>query len=90
MLQNTCKTLGLKKNLVYKIPLGGGKPYPASGLLMYSFELSYPKKVRRMAENGSAPPPPPREFRRHILSCRELKAKSFKKCLHSVLRDVSL
>ena len=34
--------------------------------------------------------PPPREFRRHILSCRELKAESFKRCLHSVLRGVSL
>ena len=44
--------------------------------------------IRRMAENGLAPPP--REFCRHILSCRELKAESFKRCLHSVLRDVSL
>ena len=35
-------------------------------------------------------PPPPREFCRHILSCRELKAKSFKKCLHSVRWGVSL
>ena len=34
MLQNPCKTLGFKKNMVYKIPpWGGGKPYPASGLL---------------------------------------------------------
>ena len=41
-----------------------------------------------MAENGFAPPP--REFCRHILSYRELKAKSFKRCLHSVLRGVSL
>ena len=30
MLQNACKTLGFKKNMVYKIPPGGG--YPASGL----------------------------------------------------------
>ena len=45
--------------------------------------------TRRMAENGFAPPPP-REFCRHILSCRELKGKSFKRCLHSVLRGVSL
>ena len=46
---------------------------------------------RRMAENGFAPPPPPpREFCRHILSGRELKAKSFKKCLHSVRWGVSL
>ena len=33
MLQNPCKTLGFKKNMVYKIPPGGGgKPYSASGL----------------------------------------------------------
>ena len=34
MLQNPCKTLGFKKNMVYKIPPGGegGNPYPASGL----------------------------------------------------------
>ena len=24
MLQNPCKTSGIKKNMVYKIPLGGG------------------------------------------------------------------
>ena len=46
------------------------------------------RDIRRMAENGFAPPP--REFCRHILSCRELKAESFKRCLHSVLRGVSL
>ena len=34
MLQNLCKILGFKKNMVYEIPPGGGggKPYPASGL----------------------------------------------------------
>ena len=32
MLQNPCKTLGFKKNMIYKIPPGGGKSYPASGL----------------------------------------------------------
>ena len=37
MLQNPCKTLGFKKNMVYKIPPGGGgKPYPASGLIPHS------------------------------------------------------
>ena len=39
MLQNPCKTLGFKKNMVYKIPPvggGGGKPYPASGLKIVS------------------------------------------------------
>ena len=41
-----------------------------------------------MAENGFAPAP--REFRRHILSCRELKVESFKTCLHSVRWGVSL
>ena len=35
MLQNPCKTLGFIKNMVYKIPPGGGgKPYPASGLFL--------------------------------------------------------
>ena len=34
MLQNPRKTLGYTKNMVYKIPPGGGgKPYPASGLI---------------------------------------------------------
>ena len=34
MLQNPRKTLGYTKNMVYEIPPGGGgKPYPASGLL---------------------------------------------------------
>ena len=40
MLQNPCKTLGFKKNMVYKIPpRGGGKPYPASGLLLLIFNF---------------------------------------------------
>ena len=43
MLQNPCKTLGFKKNMVYKIPPGGGgKPYPASGLLMKYIRKSAP------------------------------------------------
>ena len=37
MLQNPCKTLGIKKNMVYKFPLGVGKPYLASGLLCKTF-----------------------------------------------------
>ena len=36
MLQNPCKTLGFRKNMVYKITPGGGKPYPASGLKIMS------------------------------------------------------
>ena len=32
MLQDPCKTLGFKKNMVYKITPGGGKPYSTSGL----------------------------------------------------------
>ena len=37
MLHNSRKSLGFKKNMVYKIPLGvgGGKPYPASGLILF-------------------------------------------------------
>ena len=39
MLQNPRKTLGFKKNMVYKIPPGGGgKPYPASGLFKLNSE----------------------------------------------------
>ena len=46
MLQNPCKTLGFKKNMVYKIPpWGGGKPYPASGL--YSEKLSDIKDLEK-------------------------------------------
>ena len=46
MLQNPCKTLGFKKNMVYKIPPGGGgKPYPASGLRVQDFEADFPQKV---------------------------------------------
>ena len=41
MLQNPCKTLGFKKNMVYEIPPGGGgKPYPASGLYINPVKLS--------------------------------------------------
>ena len=40
MLQNSCKTLGFKKNMVYKIPPGGGgKPYPASGLCIKKSDI---------------------------------------------------
>ena len=48
MLQNPCKTLGFKKNMVYKIPPGGGgKPYPASGLSIFicSSTLVQPSKL---------------------------------------------
>ena len=36
MLQNPCKTLGFMKTWSTKFPLGGGKPYPASGLIISS------------------------------------------------------
>ena len=40
MLQNPRKTLGFKKNMVYEIPPGGGgKPYPASGLMCLLLEI---------------------------------------------------
>ena len=32
MVQITSKTLGVKKNMVYKLPWGGGKQYLARGL----------------------------------------------------------
>ena len=47
MLQNPRKTLGFKKNMVYKIPPGGGgKPYPASGL--QSLKLLRPTVIEKM------------------------------------------
>ena len=46
MLQNPCKTLGFKKNMVYKIPPGGGgKPYPASGLQINGHRFSAENNV---------------------------------------------
>ena len=47
MLQNPCKTYGFKKNMIYKIPPGGGKPYPASGLLYAVFFLPIRLKLKR-------------------------------------------
>ena len=72
--------------LLIKIKMLKIKPLLAFKL----YDVVFSCKYRRMAENGFAPPPPPREFCRHILSCRELKAESFKRCLHSMLRGVSL
>ena len=52
MLQNPCKTLGFKKNMVYKIPPGGGgKPYPASGLFLSSSEHMLPIKFTDTIQN---------------------------------------
>ena len=47
MLQNPCKTLGFMKNMVYKIPPGGGgKPYPASGLVAHYANLALRSAVK--------------------------------------------
>ena len=47
MLQNPRKTLGFKKNMVYKIPPGGGgKPYPASGLLPFTVKRDYNRNLK--------------------------------------------
>ena len=60
MLQNPRKTLGFKKNMVYKIPPGrGGKPYPASGLIIPVFVLP-PAAVRVSSENRPSPRNPNR------------------------------
>ena len=51
MLQNPCKTLGFKKNMVYEIPSGGvGKPYPASGLIHVDCDPRFqlPQKLERV------------------------------------------
>ena len=49
MLQNPCKTLGFKKNMVHKIPLGGGggKQYPASGQPLQTLKSEF---VRQRAD----------------------------------------
>ena len=51
MLQNPCKTLGFKKNMVYKIlPGGEGKPYPASGLWVLRQGIKYMDLVVRTCD----------------------------------------
>ena len=79
----------MQKNLVSGYPNDPyifGPPFlKLFGLLKPIFRIFN----RQMADNGFALPPP-REFCRHIISCRELKAKFFKKCLHSVRWGVSL
>ena len=48
MLQNARKTLGFKINMVHKIsPGGGGKPYPASGLLFFVITLRLYSRFER-------------------------------------------
>ena len=84
----------IETHMTCDFPGGGGvrTPCPPSGsaLETITLEIDKCKSNRRMAENGFAPPPPPREFCKHIISCRELKAESLKKCLHSVRWGVSL
>ena len=54
MLQNPCKTLGFKKNMVYKIPPGGGgKPYPASGLAVMHIKNTDSGMVTRIFRSMS-------------------------------------
>ena len=95
----TCRNLQIKYSMAKNVEISTFEYLTSIKRKVKSPEISNHRRVallnvriytyRRMAENGFAPPPP-REFCRHILSCRELKAESFKKCLHSVLRGVSL
>ena len=48
------------------------------------------RSLRRLMTENDLPPHPLREFRRHILSCKEFQAASFQRCLQSVRRGVSL
>ena len=49
MLQNPRKILGFKKNMVYKIPPGGGgKPYPASGLIIQYFFITQHRLIKKI------------------------------------------
>ena len=50
MLQNPCKTLGFKKNMVW----GGGKPYPASGLVLDSRGTKVEKMLTLAPERYTA------------------------------------
>ena len=89
MLQNPRKTLGFKKNMVYKIPPGGGgKPYPASGLFDERSHITHavlvpktllPVLYRPLAGYGL--PPPRGNFVDHIF----LEAQ----CLARILQHVS-
>ena len=60
MLQNACKTLGFKKNMVYKIPpeVGGGKPYPASGLQVLAFITRHKLTMNLVEEKQRRLTPP--------------------------------
>ena len=56
MLQNPCKTLGFKKNMVYKIPPGGGgKPYPASGLNILHSKIPQTSTTKTEIRLGGCP-----------------------------------
>ena len=62
MLQNPCKTLGFKKNMVYEIPPGGGgKPYPASGLkyvisiLVHGVRVYHSQARRHVIKSSMSP-----------------------------------
>ena len=50
MLQNTCKTLGYEKNMVYEIPpTGMGKQYLASGLIpLYTLCMHAANNLKRL------------------------------------------
>ena len=56
--------------------------------------VSHPLFIDGWLRMGLPPPPPPQpppgEFWRYILSCREFKVASFKRCLHSVRWGVSM
>ena len=53
MLQNPRKTLGFKKNMVYKIPpVGGGKPYPASGLYVLGAQKYHLTETTLLSTNN--------------------------------------
>ena len=91
-LEHSAILLTCIKRLLILKPCFGFFKWPLKrGYTAFVYLLAKLFLYRRMAENGFVPPPPPpREFCRHILSCRDLNAESFKRCLHSVLCGVSL
>ena len=62
----------------------------AATALHWTFSRVSPGKLFLDFELKKVLLPPPREFCRHILSWRKFQAASFKRCLHFVLRGVSL
>ena len=54
MLQNPCKTMGFNKNIVYKIPPGGGGGRSETKSVTKRFIVLFPKTLTKLC-NGLGP-----------------------------------